>query len=149
MDNKTPINLVGTTQPNHKTNESKALEPKGNSFATHLILELIAIRYGVMHVHIHHQRERIYKIVPAMSASGLPLYLANNQQIFIHQRQFKGKGGRTYASILLADGYRLEAVAVTNNSSKFIKKIGYNEAVYNLWDEIINDKYLNNKFIQI
>lgn len=115
-----------------ETPKSKAVDPKGNSLSTELILRLISVTYGVHHVHIHHKRERVFKLVPAKDEYGELLYF-NGNLLYSHQQQYKGKGGHTFASVMLPSGTRIEAVAITHNQSKFVKKIGYNEAVYNLW----------------
>ena len=115
-----------------ETPKSKAVDPKGNPFTTELILRLISVTYGVNHVHIHHKRERVFKLVPAKDEHGNLLYF-NDNLLYSHQQQYKGKGGHTFASVMLPSGTRIEAVAITHNQSKFVKKIGYNEAVYNLW----------------
>lgn len=122
----------------------KSKESAASSTTTSMILRLLSLMYRVNHVHIKYRRGTVNKLVPAFDKTG-KVYLVDAQgnQLFVNQKQYASNGGRTYAAVILADGRRIEAVAITNNQSRFVKAIGYSQALLNLWNILQADTELN------
>lgn len=135
-------NTTDTTKKNTRPDTAapkvsrKSKEATASSVTTGLILRLLAFVYGIKHVHIQHRRETVLKMVPHLDTNGVQVQSIKNGGLFVLQKQFRGKGGRTTASVTLPNGLRIQAVAITNNQSKFVKSVGYNQAVLNLWNAI-------------
>lgn len=123
---------------------SKSKESTASSVTTNLILRLLSLMYRVNHVHIKYRRETIKKLVPAFDKTGkLRLIDSQGNSLFVSQKQYSSNGGRTYAAVILVDGRRIEAVAITNNQSRFVKAIGYSQALLNLWNILQADIEIN------
>jgi hypothetical protein len=129
--------MSNTTKVNTPPVPSRSKESTASALTTNFILRLLALAYDIKHVHIQHRRDTVLKLVPAFDETrNVGLVDIHGNKLFVNQKQFRGKGGRTIASVTLANGLRIEAVAITNNQSKFVKSVGYNQALLNLWHAI-------------
>lgn len=121
----------------------KSKESTASPATTSMIIRLLSLVYRVNHVHIKYRRETVNKLVPVYFDGAIPYLNDERKQLYTYEKQYSGNGGRTYASVILADGRRIEAVSITNNQSRFVKSIGYSQALLNLWNMLQADTELN------